>query len=280
MLSENAVEQLVSSIKVIGLIQPITVCKLGNRYVLLAGAHRLAAYKRLGHREINAFLVERTEHDRRLIEIDENLCRAELTELEKSEHLAERKSMYETKHPETKKGAQGGRNGQRNETDNLSFSKATAGVIGESPRSVARSVRRAERIAPEVRDAIRGTPIADNGAELDALIELEAKQQQQIVNLVTDGQFATIREAKNHLIDGSNSGHLIVHSKASKSRTKHHVGGGKPVSSASQRQHPTFKETDLKFVKFASWGEGGLPDSLVLYNPKNCAYGHYKREAK
>ncbi len=125
-------------------------------YHLVAGQHRLEACKSLGWREIPAVLTEEPELKRRLWEIDENLCRAELSHLEKGEHLVERKAIYEALHPETRQGAQGGRGGHRNENDKMSFSKDTGAKTGRSERDIQRAVRRATKILPEVRDSIRG----------------------------------------------------------------------------------------------------------------------------
>lgn len=93
-LNGEAVERLVESINLIGLQTPISVryCDEENpdySYVLVAGAHRLEAVKRLGLDFIDVVIFNEDETGARMWEIAENLHRAELTVLERSEHVAE-----------------------------------------------------------------------------------------------------------------------------------------------------------------------------------------------
>jgi ParB/RepB/Spo0J family partition protein len=87
------VSALVGSIRAIGLQVPITVD--GNSdtgeviYRLVAGRHRLEAYRVLGHDTIPARVVTLDEVDRHLWTISENLHRTDLTPLERAEHIAE-----------------------------------------------------------------------------------------------------------------------------------------------------------------------------------------------
>ena len=82
------VAELAESIKQIGLINPISL----NRNTLLAGAHRLAAYKLLGEDRIPFAPcgINGDEDINTLIEIDENLFRNELSAAEKAQHISER----------------------------------------------------------------------------------------------------------------------------------------------------------------------------------------------
>jgi len=96
---EDAVSSLSESIKTVGLLNPIVVRWaeeaepedgfLSDVAVLVAGAHRLEAVRRLGWTEVDAVEIKGSEIDARLAEIAENLHRAELTALERSEQIAE-----------------------------------------------------------------------------------------------------------------------------------------------------------------------------------------------
>ena len=90
-LCEDAMVSLVESIKTIGLQTPISVqvdrSSREERYLLVAGLHRLEACHRLGLAHIDARIIDLDETERRLWEIAENLHRAELTALERSEHV-------------------------------------------------------------------------------------------------------------------------------------------------------------------------------------------------
>jgi uncharacterized protein with PIN domain len=84
-----AVKRLADSIEQVGLRHPITVRERGDRYLLVAGRHRIEAFKKLGREHIPATIVKMTNDDARLWEIAENLHRAELTKLERDEQIAE-----------------------------------------------------------------------------------------------------------------------------------------------------------------------------------------------
>lgn len=86
----DSVERIAESIDEIGLRTPITVRASGKDLILVAGAHRLEAVKRLGKTKIEAFVVENwNEREARRWEIAENLHRADLTVLQRDEHRAE-----------------------------------------------------------------------------------------------------------------------------------------------------------------------------------------------
>jgi ParB family transcriptional regulator, chromosome partitioning protein len=84
-----AVKRLADSIDKIGLRHPITVREKGDKYLLVAGRHRLEAYKKMDIEYIPATIVKMTNDDARLWEIAENLHRAELTKLERDDNIAE-----------------------------------------------------------------------------------------------------------------------------------------------------------------------------------------------
>lgn len=93
-LNEDAVARLVGSIERIGLQTPISVRwapEGDDEYsaILIAGAHRLEACKRLEMMFIPVMVHEGSNDEARMWEISENLHRADLTALERSEHVAE-----------------------------------------------------------------------------------------------------------------------------------------------------------------------------------------------
>jgi ParB/RepB/Spo0J family partition protein len=97
-----AVGQLAESMRRVGLLNPITVVHAkysesngivrDGGYRVVAGGHRLEAAKLLGWEHIEAFIMDCDEGDypkQRMVEIAENLHRAELTALERDKLVAE-----------------------------------------------------------------------------------------------------------------------------------------------------------------------------------------------
>lgn len=195
----RSVDDLAESINALGLLNPITVTEETGGYRLVAGYHRLEACKSLGWESIPAVVRELSELDAELAEIDENLIRNELTELERSEHLKRRKELYEARHPETKRGGDYGNQytgGRSRLNDTVSFSQDTAAKTGQSERTIQRDVRIAQHIAEDVKDAIRDTKIADSKTDLLELARLPEDDQRQVAEKIARGEATKVKEAK------------------------------------------------------------------------------------
>lgn len=176
-VEEATVISLAESIASVGLINPIRVRSISNRWEVIAGAHRLAACKSLGLVEIECIIVDDDDLRAELAMIDENLCRAELSPADRAKQTARRKAIYLELHPETDHGGNaGGPSGQFVHTEASSFAAETAKVIGKDERTVRRDVARGEKVIPEVIDLIRGTKL-DSGVYLDRLKKLTPNDQ-------------------------------------------------------------------------------------------------------
>ncbi|MCM0647025.1 nucleoid occlusion protein [Clostridium swellfunianum] len=84
--NEETIEELAQSISVYGIIQPLSVRKLGgDRYELVAGERRLRAAKKLGLSEVPVILIDITDKDSAAIALLENLQREDLNFMEEAE---------------------------------------------------------------------------------------------------------------------------------------------------------------------------------------------------
>jgi len=100
-VDQATVERLADSIKSLGLRTPITVRVVDNyvdddgetidgQPVLVTGAHRLAAIKKLGWEKVECFVFDDDDETAaKLWEIAENLHRADLSVMERSQQVAE-----------------------------------------------------------------------------------------------------------------------------------------------------------------------------------------------
>jgi hypothetical protein len=116
-----------------------------------------------------------------IIEIDENLIRADLTALERAEHLTERKRLYEQRYPETRGGVAGAlaKHGSANAT--VAFADDAATHTGLSRRTIEQSTQIGTAIVSDVRDTLRETETASSTTALAALAALPADAQRTVV---------------------------------------------------------------------------------------------------
>jgi ParB family chromosome partitioning protein len=191
-LNAEKVAELAESIAQVGLLQPIGVRPDGT---LVYGYHRLEACKQLGWTEIPAVVVDGDDRHAELAEISENLVRNELTLLERAEHLARMRAVYERLYP----NARGVGRPAKNSATVAAFSEWAAAQAGLAQRTIRHYVHLAESLAPEVRDAIRRTPIANDGAELKSLASLEPSKQRAVAELIASRAVSSVREATREL---------------------------------------------------------------------------------
>lgn len=184
MVDPDYVAMLAASIGDIGLMHPIEVgaADRRGRYPLIAGAHRLAAYRELNLNEVPALVVSVKGLSAQLREIDENLMRRELSALDRAVFLAKRKEVHEALNPHTKHGGDR-KSDQVDKFGHLigSFSSEVAEKLDLSERTIRRAIQRANAIAPDVRARIATTWIARRGSMLDKLAKESPEHQRAMV---------------------------------------------------------------------------------------------------
>lgn len=196
------IESLMDSIQEIGLLNPITVYVDDSGCHLVAGLHRLTAFRRLNRKTIPALELSLDEVARRLVEVDENLIRQKLTQLERGTLTAERRRLYLLRHPETvNRNVRGGPGrGKKTTAESAvvsapSFARDTSDRTGRSERSVREDAQIGEKITPEVHDLIEGTDLEDNRTELLNLTRIGGDVQRSVAERIATGKAKTVKQA-------------------------------------------------------------------------------------
>lgn len=200
-LLTTEVDKLAASIKDVGLIQPITVTAFTQvsgiaepGWQIIAGHHRVAACRALGWAEIDALVIDDVSHlQSELIEIDENLCRAELTASQRTGYTKRRKQIWEALHPEEQVRQLGApvETAKHGHAQYKGFAASTAEITGESLRGIQRHIARADALGDDV-ERITGTSL-DSGVEMDALAKLPEPERTEIIDRAVAGEQVSAR---------------------------------------------------------------------------------------
>jgi ParB-like chromosome segregation protein Spo0J len=176
-VDQQAVERLASSISEIGLQTPITVrivdgyvdgdgVVVDGQPVLVTGAHRLAAVRSLGWERVECFVMEDgTEIDAEMWEISENLHRAELSTLERSEQVARWVRLAEERQRISAQVAQKIPEGRGRPESGLSAASRDLGL----DRDAVRRAVKISSISEQAKQAAIEAGIADNQSALLAV---------------------------------------------------------------------------------------------------------------
>ena len=202
-IDSTKVKQLAESISLFGLRHPITISEDRS---IISGNHRVAAMKTLGKKTIRAEILPISGVMARILMIDENLIRSELTLLEQSEHLAERNRLLIELGQRTESGKHVGKtdpDGERGDGTRdsagqppIKTTKDIANDMGIAERTLQEKLQIANAIDKSARDKLRDTDISDNKTELIRLAKIKSPgDQNTIVDMVISGECKTIKDA-------------------------------------------------------------------------------------
>ena len=176
-IDESTLQEQIESIKRSGLIQPITVSKDGT---LIAGRHRLEAYRYLGYAQIESMILEIDDPlEIELVEIDENLVRHELHFIDMGELAIRRDEILEQLGERAKVG-QGRPSKNSAGSALLKTTAVLAGEMGMKKRTLQQLKQLVSALIPEAKDIIRKMDITKTDAL--ELSRLEHSEQQEVIS--------------------------------------------------------------------------------------------------
>ncbi|MDG4597444.1 MAG: ParB/RepB/Spo0J family partition protein [Candidatus Contendobacter sp.] len=94
---QQELDELAASISEVGLLQPISVRQIRDRYQIIAGERRWRAYKLLGRSTIEALVIPVEESDMAVLALVENIDRADLSDYEIGKALRQIESLFPTR---------------------------------------------------------------------------------------------------------------------------------------------------------------------------------------
>jgi ParB-like chromosome segregation protein Spo0J len=197
-ISEQKVSELCESINAIGLLQPIAV---SETFELIIGRHRFLAFQKLGLPRIPGIILSLDSIRQQIAELDENLVRRNLSVLERGQTLKRRKELYESLHPETKRGCYS-RNKNENRGANEKREGFTRKISAEceiSARTAQRLIQIAGRLNEETSLLIRNHPIANRQTDLARLSEMNSHSQNLVAKILTGKKLPSLRKAIEEL---------------------------------------------------------------------------------
>lgn len=188
-VDQNWVAIIAETMKAKGQLQGITVRLVDGVLTLVAGAHRIAAKKLNGETDIHGMLVEVDDEDEASeLEAIENVARRELTALDKAIHLGVLRDLHQKRNPTARRNGDRKKQAQeaadKGQVQVLYFAQSVADTVKLSRASIYNYLGIFDRLEPKVREQLKGTPLADNMAELRALAAEEPKEQADILSLV------------------------------------------------------------------------------------------------
>jgi ParB family transcriptional regulator, chromosome partitioning protein len=166
---EEQLEELVGSIKEVGIIQPLIVRKVGDKLELIAGERRWRAAERAGLPEVP--VIVRSASDREVLELAlvENLQRADLNPLEEAEAYALLLNQFKLTQEEV------------------------AERVGKNRASVANAIRLLG-LPTEIRTYLENGQITVGHAKV--LLSLDKKEEQRLVTERIIKDHLTVRQTE------------------------------------------------------------------------------------
>ena len=169
---EESIEELASSIKEYGVIQPIIVTKQNDYYQIVAGERRWRASKKAGLSEIPAIIREYDKQKNSEIALIENIQRQDLNPIEKAMAIRELLDTYEL------------------------TQQKLADKLGISRSGLANTVR-ILNLSPKVIDLVKEGKLTEGHCKALLAVEDEEKQYQAAIHMIESGD--SVREAEKQM---------------------------------------------------------------------------------
>lgn len=193
-VEEDHAFMISQSIGRVGLLNPVTVRatpRAERPYTLVAGAHRVRATELAGKREIDTIIVKADKLDGQMVEIEENIFRNDLSALDRAIFVQRYRELWEEKHGQIKRGNPELTNSANvaelaEETAQGHFFRRVSERMGLSRRGVEYAQFIGQKLSPELRARLRGTPDADNQSLLIKLARLEPARQATVAQAYRD----------------------------------------------------------------------------------------------
>lgn len=166
---QEALEELASSIKKHGVLQPLVVSPVGDHYQLIAGERRLRASKLAGLAKVPVIIRDATEHEKLELAIIENVHRSNLNPID--EAISYRKLVEEFSYTQDQ----------------------VAEAMGKSRASVANKIRLLA-LPTDIKRALKDGKISEGHGK--ALLSIEDPKKQMIAfeQIISGG--LNVREAE------------------------------------------------------------------------------------
>lgn len=287
-IDDAAVKALASSIADGGLLNAITVRKVQrsrngqmcDAYEVIAGMHRVKAFRRLQRETIPAVVLDVDDLHAELMLIDENLYRNDLTAAERASAQARRKAIYQQLHPETKAGGDRKSNGQVGQMiDTPRFDEAASDATGQSERTIRRDVTRGEALGEAALAKIARTSL-DSGAEMDALIKLPENARQSLIERAAGGEEVSAKAEVQSLVAAgieaarpSESDHIVDATEMVDAPAAHMAGRVTPAGDLDYSPTPPWATRALVERVLRSAGREGQCKFQTAWEPA-CGEGH------
>ena len=184
---EDRIRDLAESIKGIGLLHPVSVAEKDGDFILLAGFHRIGAYKLLGLQQIPATIRKSDELIDQLIACEENLVRSELNAIQTAEHIVRREKLLIALGRKAVVG-----------NNQYSESKITSEDLARQMGYTRRTYQYKRSVAnlnEEAKDLLCETKFADNLMDMVKLQKEPDQIQVEIAKLLASGESRTFRRA-------------------------------------------------------------------------------------
>lgn len=152
--SEEALSELMASIREHGMIQPLIVRKVGGKYELIAGERRFRACVLLRHKEAPAIVREATDREALEMALIENLQREDLNPIEEAEAFMRLSRDFNLRQEDI------------------------AIKVGKSRAAIANSMRLLE-LEPSLRDMLAHGTISSGHAK--AILSLKDAEEQRLM---------------------------------------------------------------------------------------------------